>query len=389
MTEQRVLVQQSPVQITPFSGSDKESYTQFENQLDSSIKYAQVAENARVQFLHLHLKGGALMFFDQMADKNDFTAVKGRLKDRYASNKRGELHKLAFEGRKFKPSEESVEDYLTDIQRLGLLAYPDTEALRIARVKEVFAKGMPNRIRRRLLTTVTKDPGTTVDTLCEEAARLCFIDAICPDDEDTAFNEVDQEEKQQQQPVNDELANFLTSMQKDMGAIAQMLESQVSLKDEPEKPEQTYKEDYRSRPSSRTREGYDRNFSRSASPGYQRGYRGREYQGGDYRSPERRSFSRGRGFSRGAGRGFSNDRGRGSYNNYQGRGSYNNSGRGSYSNEGRGSSNNRGRGFTNAGRIICRNCGKPGHMQRDCWSRPEPQRNSQLPYKQADRNQKN
>ena len=32
--------------------------------------------------------------------------------------------KLAFENRAFKPSEESVEDYLTELQRLALLAYP-------------------------------------------------------------------------------------------------------------------------------------------------------------------------------------------------------------------------------------------------------------------------
>ena len=71
-----VNVQPSTFQLNAFSGTEKESWDQFSKQLDSCIAYAKIQDGETKHFLHLHLKGGALSYFDQLDQTKDFAALK-------------------------------------------------------------------------------------------------------------------------------------------------------------------------------------------------------------------------------------------------------------------------------------------------------------------------
>ena len=112
--------------------------------------------------------------------------------------------KLVFQARQPKTSEESTQDFLTDLQRLALEAYPDIAARadaggriavvaenraqeRTRQVREAVINGMPIKLRRFLMT---QPEDTTIDDLCAKAASRMIVDRLYPDDEDDAFNEV-------------------------------------------------------------------------------------------------------------------------------------------------------------------------------------------------------
>ena len=56
------------VNLQPYEGTEKENLNEFIRQLESCIQIAGIANNDRHQYLHLHLKGGALTYFDQLPD---------------------------------------------------------------------------------------------------------------------------------------------------------------------------------------------------------------------------------------------------------------------------------------------------------------------------------
>ena len=73
------------------------------------------------------LKSFSLVVFDQLpeATRNDYDAAVAALQARYNNEQRIQLQKLLFQARKMKPSEESAQDFLTELQWLALEAYPD------------------------------------------------------------------------------------------------------------------------------------------------------------------------------------------------------------------------------------------------------------------------
>ena len=194
------------VNLTPFKGTEKENLQEFLRQLESCIQIADIEDDHRHRYLHLHLKGGALAFFDQLpaATRNDYDAAVAALQARYNNEQRIQLQKLLFQARKMKPSEESAQDFLTDLQRLALESYPDVpereeaagrpfveaenrEQERARRVKEAFINGMPTKLKRFLLT---QPDGTTVEDLCSKASSRMIVDRLYPEDDDNAFNEI-------------------------------------------------------------------------------------------------------------------------------------------------------------------------------------------------------
>ena len=112
------------ISIKPFGGSTTDNYLQFEARLQSSLELSDIAADRRARVFHLHLKDGALQFFDQLPEdtKANFNEVLRRFRQRYASTANTETHKLALKERKFNIDKESIEDYLLDIKRLALLA---------------------------------------------------------------------------------------------------------------------------------------------------------------------------------------------------------------------------------------------------------------------------
>ena len=133
----------------------------------SCIGLAGVDEANRHLYLHLHLKGTALSFFSNLPEdtRQNFDAALTSLRNRYVNPARFESHKLKFTTRKYNASKETVHDFLTELQRMTNLAFPDIVARAAAdgnpamaaensanernrRVKEAFIKGLPNKLKK-------------------------------------------------------------------------------------------------------------------------------------------------------------------------------------------------------------------------------------------------
>ena len=175
------------VNILPFKGLENENFDKFECQLTISFGVAGIADEDRHFYLYLHLKGGALAYYDQLAaaTRGNCDQAIAALRQRYVNLHRQELKRIVFHSRKFKPDEETSSDFLTDLQRLATESFPDVAAMtahhdratvaaddraneRIRRVREAFINGLPNKLKRYLLTRPDNMP---VDKLCEKVSR--------------------------------------------------------------------------------------------------------------------------------------------------------------------------------------------------------------------------
>ena len=154
----------------------------FERQLRSCIGLAKIDAANQHLYLHLHLKGNALTFYDQLAQatREDLDLALAALRERYVGPERVEFHKLQFQNRKFNKSKETVQDSLTELQRLANLAFPNIAARAAAggspaitaedrtndrtndrRVKEAFINGMPNKLKKISVNSTRSDPRRT------------------------------------------------------------------------------------------------------------------------------------------------------------------------------------------------------------------------------------
>ena len=84
------------VNLQPFKGTEKENFDEFLRQLESCTQVAGIPNDQRHRYLHLHLKGGALTFFDQQeaAVRNDYDAAVAALRNRYQNDQRIQLQKI-------------------------------------------------------------------------------------------------------------------------------------------------------------------------------------------------------------------------------------------------------------------------------------------------------
>ena len=156
------------------------------------MSLAQVPNNGKLDYLKLHLTGGALAFFSEIptADRNKFEKAIEALENRYLIANRIELFKLKFQERKFKLSRETP-DYLTDLTRMANLAFPnptggDRSQERTRRIRDAFISGMPSQLRLKLLL----EPDTkTVQELCTFVSKRLALKRNLPDEAtSTAFN---------------------------------------------------------------------------------------------------------------------------------------------------------------------------------------------------------
>ena len=194
------------VNLQPFKGTEKENFDEFLRQLESCTQVAGIPDDQRHRYLHLHLKGGALTFFDQQeaAVRDDYDAAVNALRNRYQNDQRIQLQKILFNSRKMKISDESPQDFLTELRRFALEAYPDIQARpaaggrpavnaenraqeRTRRVREAFINGMPTKMKRYLMT---QPEDMAIEELCTKVSSRLIVDRLYPEDDDTAFNEV-------------------------------------------------------------------------------------------------------------------------------------------------------------------------------------------------------
>ena len=105
------------VNLQPFKGTEEENLNEFLRQLESCIQVAAEPNGERHRYLHLHLKGGALTFFDQQpaAIRDDYDQAVAALRNRYQNDQRIQLQKWLFNSRKMKASEESAQNFLTEL----------------------------------------------------------------------------------------------------------------------------------------------------------------------------------------------------------------------------------------------------------------------------------
>ena len=333
------------LKINTFTGASKDNFDEFERLLRAAINVGQIAGPQQAPFLQLNLSGGALNFYSSLAAavRNDLDQALTALRNRYNQVANQEFHRIKFQERKFDSVKESPEDYIVDLQRLALRAFPNIPAgaggappaidradERTRRVKEAFIQGMPIKYKKKLLK---EPPERTVDDLGRIITKELWILSTYPDDSfPAAFQQLTTSEEETP-----------------MAALNLLQNQQIKMHDDLNKKIDAM--------SNRLNQGQrDNNFSRGRG----------QFRGGD-------------------GRGH----GRGSWNNYNGRyGSRN------YGNR-FDSPGYRDRGFNRARpgsphpnrRWFCNRCGKYGHTPSNCWSIPTERNNGQsIPFDRSPKN---
>ena len=356
------------VNLQPFKGTEKENLNEFIRQLESCIAIAGIADADRHRYLHLHLKGGALTFFDQLdaAVRNAYDDGVAALRERYQNDQRIQLQKLVFSARKLKPSEESAQDFLTDLQRLALEAFPDIAARaaaggrpavvaenraheRARRVRESFIQGMPIKLRRFLMTLPEE---TTIDDLCAKAASRMIVDRLYPEDDDSAFNEISSTSvstkelltgmqalslaqdtlKQQTNKLSDELQQLNKNLQPSLNLINQQNTQNTQQDTRQNNQQQNRQNNYQNNNRNNNNQNYKRNYN--------------------------------------------NNNGRQNNNRNN---NYNNKGKNNWQNRGQ---NNQNRNNAQSSRKYCNYCNKFGHTIAVCWHRQSTPHPPALPYQQ-------
>ena len=86
------------------------------------MQVAAILDAQRHRYLHFHIKGGALSNFDQLtaASRDAYALAIAAWPQRYLNDQRIQLEKLLFQSRKMKNSKKSVQNFLTELQRLAL-----------------------------------------------------------------------------------------------------------------------------------------------------------------------------------------------------------------------------------------------------------------------------
>ena len=101
--------------MPPFKGTEYENFKEYEWQLVSSFGVAGIQDADGHLYLHLLLKGRALFCCDQLPPntrQDDGSAIASP-RQRYVNPQRAALQRIiVFNQRKFRPSSETVDDFL-------------------------------------------------------------------------------------------------------------------------------------------------------------------------------------------------------------------------------------------------------------------------------------
>ena len=389
--------------FTPFSGSEKDNFTQFERQLRSCIGLAAIDEDQQHRYLHLHLKGIALVFCDQLTEaiREDLDQALDALRNRYVNPDRIELYKLQFQNRKLKQSEESIHDFLTELQRLASLAFPNIAARaaaagvpavaaedrsneRVRRVKENFINGLPNKLKKYLLTLPDH---TTVEDLCERASRRAMLEEQYPEDDvGTAFSEISASQMTSLTQSMSALNKNQTELKETTDNLAKSLEEHKIQNANSNAPYSNFRQPhhfYRGRggfyPRQRFNPPYQFNQNWQMQQPFQQRSRHQNNQSHNLISSQRPGYIttgqqqpvyQAYGYQSHGQQSATTDEAGVQAQGYPASG-YPTAYAGHWSNT-----------MPIRNQRYCRNCGKYGHTVQYCWSKPQPERNQQLSFDQ-------
>ena len=321
---------QPQITLKPYSGTEKESFREFERLLRGIIGVAAIGNAQQANFMSLHLKDAALRYFQTLDDatRADLNLSLTALRNHFCNPQLQELHRIKLESLRFDQKTDTPENFLVTLQNKAVRAYPDPtpnpvaaadpaldaalERARIARenaanaqnllfaqterdnqVKRLFVKGMPSWLRAKLLEKPDTD---TVDDLCLFARRQLTIHNLCKTDEyaDGAFSEMSN-------TVSENLVNALSKLTQTSEAMENKV-NELSKQFEDQKLQQQQQEQLLAQQSSMNAQ---QNF-----------YQDRGDMRGSYRGRLRGGYR--------GNRGRNNYRGNYNRNNYRGRGNFNN-----------------------------------------------------------------
>ena len=313
---------QPQLTLTPYSGTEKENFREFEHLLQSILAVAAIPLNQQANSLQLHLRDDALRYFQTLplATRNDLAVSLEALRNHFCNPQLQELHVLKLENLKFDPKTDNPENFLVTLQTKAFKAYPDpnppavaptdgaaadaaleqtrfdqdtarrAEIIRSAQearsnqIRRQFIKNMPGWLRAKLLE---QPENTTVDDLCIFARKQLSIHNLCKTDDSVmdAFSEMGPS-------VTDTLVTALTKLSTSQEAMDNRLnemskqfeERNTNLTNQLEAFQKTQTQQFQrgaynpnrgQNSNSRGRENY-----RGRYRGNNRGYRGRpNYQG--------------------------------------------------------------------------------------------------------------
>ena len=317
------------IQLKPFGGTPKENWNQFESLFRASLAVARIptADSQQCRYLHLHLWGTALSFYLGLtqAQQDDLEQSLRCLRNRYAGADKRRNFEFELNNRKFDPAKEDADDFLTDLQRLAELSIVDVPASTgVAAIDRSDER--TRKVREQFI----------------QGMPFKYKKALLKEDEDSNVTDLCKIIKRRLradklQPEVEPLTAFneieisQNSTSDLMNAIAQIEAKQDQLQQQFVQQNQ---------------QNYDsQNYDQSQH----------------FWNPQNNYPRQTRGNS-----------------NYNTRGAYRGRGytRGGIQNQSRNRSQT-------PGRIICRQCGKAGHMQKDCWHRQPPNRGANLPFRQS------
>ena len=323
------------IKVDKFSGKLGESFDDFRSSIESAVALAGIDDALRPQFVRMNLAESALRFFNGLPEavRNDYDQLMERLGRRYNNTDNGAFHVLRFNEKIFDPSKETAEDFLVAIQRLADLAFPDNAAAgvnraqeRTDRIKEKFIQGMPLKYKRKLLKAPAAE---TVDQLCDRIKTEMWVSDTYPETSYPAsFNALQSDTNQREDAFFKKLDRFVDNMTKISSRITEASASiAATVTSQPQRQHQpTYAANWRTR-------------AMQSSPPRQYG---NQYQ-----------IS------------YSNPR--------------------SYAQENSQPDRRYPRSPIPA-RDICRNCGRRGHTQGQCWQRPAPRVGESIPFPRQPKN---
>ena len=368
------------VNLQPFKGTEKENFDEFLRQLESCTQVAGIPNDQRHRYLHLHLKGGALTFFDQQeaAVRDDYDAAVAALRNRYQNDQRIQLQKILFNSRKMKVSDESPQDFLTELQRLALEAYPDIQARaaaggrpavnaenraqeRTRRVREAFINGMPIKMKRFLMT---QPEDMAIDELCTKVSSRLIVDRLYPEDDDTAFNEVSNFSTKQLLTGIHELSKAQDTLKEETGKLSTELQElnktlQPTINQLAATQNNTQNNNNNNRNNNNNNNKNRQNWNKNFGP---RGNNQPQWRNSNNNQQNWKNNQQNW-------KNNNNQNFRPRNPNWQPRGQ-------NWQN------NNNNQYFAQSGQKYCNYCNKFGHLISQCWFRPQPTYPPVLPYNQ-------
>ena len=209
---------QPQLTLTPYSGTEREQFREFEHLLRSILAVVVVPANQQANFLQLHLRDAALRYFQTLplATRQYLELSIAALRNHFCNPQLQELHVLKLENLKLDAKTDNPENFLVTLQTKAFKAYPDpnppavvpidaaaadaaaeqtrfdqetarrAEIIRSAqearshRIRRQFIKNMPGWLRAKLLE---QPENTTVDDLCIFARKKLSIHNLCKTDD--------------------------------------------------------------------------------------------------------------------------------------------------------------------------------------------------------------